>query len=53
MLVKTTYLLLLLHLGAVAKHQILDKDAVFSHMAPGARPAWLPAGVRFIAATDT
>ncbi|HQR90703.1 MAG: cytochrome B [Caulobacter sp. 12-67-6] len=40
MLVKTTYLLLLLHLGAVAKHQILDKDAVFSHMAPGARPGW-------------
>ncbi len=39
-LVKTTYLLLLLHLGAVAKHQILDKDAVFSHMTPGAKPGW-------------
>ncbi|WP_425994488.1 YceI family protein [Caulobacter sp. DWR1-3-2b1] len=39
-LVKTTYLLLLLHLGAVAKHQILDKDEVLSHMAPGARPGW-------------
>ena len=39
-LVKTTYLLLLLHLGAVAKHQILDKDEVFNHMAPGARPGW-------------
>lgn len=37
-LVKLTYLLLVLHLGAVAKHQILDRDAVFGHMAPGARP---------------
>ncbi|WP_454758420.1 YceI family protein [Caulobacter segnis] len=37
-LVKTTYLLLLLHLGAVAKHQILDRDAVFGHMAAGAKP---------------
>ncbi|MBU4432890.1 MAG: YceI family protein [Alphaproteobacteria bacterium] len=46
-LVKFTYLLLLLHLGAVAKHQLLDKDAVFANMAPGAKPglkeprAWL------------
>lgn len=40
LLVKTTYLLLALHLGAVAKHQILDRDAVFGHMAPGARPGW-------------
>lgn len=40
LLVKTTYLLLLLHLGAVAKHQILDKDAVFQNMAPGAKPGW-------------
>jgi cytochrome b561/polyisoprenoid-binding protein YceI len=40
LLVKTTYLLLLLHLGAVAKHQILDKDEVLGHMAPGARPGW-------------
>lgn len=39
-LVKTTYLLLALHLGAVAKHQILDRDEVFGHMAPGARPGW-------------
>lgn len=39
-LVKVTYLLLLLHLGAVAKHQILDKDEVFANMAPGARPGW-------------
>lgn len=39
-LVKTTYLLLALHLGAVAKHQILDKDEVLGHMAPGARPGW-------------
>ena len=41
--------LLLLHLGAVAKHQILDKDEVLGHMAPGAKPgfkeprAWLAA----------
>jgi len=38
LLVKTTYLLLALHLGAVAKHQILDRDAVFGHMAAGAKP---------------
>lgn len=37
-LVKLTYLLLLLHLGAVAKHQILDRDEVFGHMAAGAKP---------------
>ncbi len=37
-LVKLTYLLLLLHLGAVAKHQILDRDEVFGHMAVGAKP---------------
>ncbi|USQ96406.1 YceI family protein [Caulobacter sp. RL271] len=48
-LVKVTYLLLALHLGAVAKHQILDKDDVFGNMAPGAKPglkeprAWLAA----------
>ena len=41
LLVKTTYLLLALHLGAVAKHQILDRDEVLGHMAPGARPGWL------------
>jgi len=40
LLVKTTYLLLTLHLGAVAKHQILDKDEVFGNMAPGAKPGW-------------
>jgi polyisoprenoid-binding protein YceI/cytochrome b561 len=39
-LVKVTYLLLFLHLGAVAKHQLFDKDAVFGHMAAGARPGW-------------
>ncbi|WP_297513124.1 YceI family protein [uncultured Caulobacter sp.] len=39
-LVKLTYVLLALHLGAVAKHQILDRDAVLAHMAPGARPGW-------------
>jgi len=49
LLVKTTYLLLALHLGAVAKHQILDRDEVLAHMAPGAKPgfkeprAWLAA----------
>ncbi|PHY17976.1 YceI family protein [Caulobacter sp. BP25] len=48
-LVKLTYLLLALHLGAVAKHQVLDKDEVFQNMAPGAKPglkeprAWLAA----------
>uniref|UniRef100_B0T0V9 YceI family protein n=1 Tax=Caulobacter sp. (strain K31) TaxID=366602 RepID=B0T0V9_CAUSK len=39
-LVKTTYLLLALHLGAVAKHQILDRDEVLAHMTPGAKPGW-------------
>lgn len=39
-LVKVTYLLLALHLGAVAKHQILDRDEVLARMAPGARPGW-------------
>ncbi len=38
LLVKFTYLLLALHLGAVAKHQILDRDEVFGHMAAGAKP---------------
>jgi cytochrome b561/polyisoprenoid-binding protein YceI len=48
-LVKLTYLLLILHLGAVAKHQVLDRDEVFGHMAAGAKPglkeprAWLAA----------
>jgi len=48
-MVKVTYLLLLLHLGAVAKHQVLDKDGVCGNMAPGAKPglkeprAWLAA----------
>lgn len=39
-LVWLVYGLLALHLGAVAKHQLLDRDAVFGHMAPGARPGW-------------
>ncbi|MDG2521083.1 YceI family protein [Caulobacter segnis] len=39
-LVKLTYVLLLLHLGAVAKHQILDRDQTFGHMAPGAKAGW-------------
>ncbi len=41
LLVKLTYGLLALHLGAVAKHQILDRDEVFRHMAPGAKPGFL------------
>ena len=36
-LVKLTYLLLVLHLGAVAKHQVLDRDEVFGHMAAAPR----------------
>ena len=39
-LVKVAYVLLALHLGAVAKHQVLDRDEVFGHMAAGARPGW-------------
>lgn len=33
--------LLALHLGAVLKHQVLEKDQVFAHMAIGARPGLL------------
>jgi cytochrome b561/polyisoprenoid-binding protein YceI len=40
LLVKLIYALLALHLGAVAKHQLLDRDEVFGHMAVGARPGW-------------
>jgi cytochrome b561/polyisoprenoid-binding protein YceI len=40
LLVKLVYALLALHLGAVAKHQLLDRDEVFAHMAVGARPGW-------------
>lgn len=32
--------LLLLHIGAVLKHQLIVKDSVFSHMAVGARAGW-------------
>jgi cytochrome b561/polyisoprenoid-binding protein YceI len=32
-----TYGLLALHLGAVAKHQVLDRDETLARMAPGAR----------------
>jgi cytochrome b561/polyisoprenoid-binding protein YceI len=39
-LVYLTLALLVLHLGAVAKHQFLDRDEVFARMAPGARPGW-------------
>ncbi|MBO9558231.1 MAG: YceI family protein [Caulobacter sp.] len=40
LLVKLTYALLVLHLGAVFKHQLLDRDEVLGHMAAGARPGW-------------
>lgn len=36
-----TAALLALHLGAVLKHQLLEKDEVFGHMALGAKPGWL------------
>ena len=49
-LVKVTYVLLLLHLGAVAKHQVLDRDEVLGHMAPGARPGWKEPRLRLAAA---
>jgi len=39
-LVYVTVAMLVLHLGAVAKHQLADRDAVFARMAPGARPGW-------------
>jgi cytochrome b561 len=32
--------LIALHLGAAAKHQLLDRDTVLARMAPGARPGW-------------
>ena len=32
--------LLALHIGAVLKHQLIVKDAVFSHMAVGAKTGW-------------
>ncbi|MGR4866650.1 YceI family protein [Caulobacter sp. LARHSG274] len=40
LLVYLTFGLLALHLGAVAKHQLLDRDEVFGHMAAGAKPGW-------------
>lgn len=35
-----TLALLLLHIGAVLKHQLMVKDTVFSHMAVGAKAGW-------------
>lgn len=35
-----TLALLLLHIGAVLKHQLMVKDSVFSHMAVGAKAGW-------------
>jgi cytochrome b561/polyisoprenoid-binding protein YceI len=32
--------MLVMHVGAVLKHQLLVKDTVLGHMAPGARPGW-------------
>lgn len=39
-LVYMTLALLFLHLGAVAKHQLIDRDMVLARMAPGGRPGW-------------
>lgn len=39
-LVWLTLVLLGLHLGAVFKHQIIDRDHVLAHMAPGATTKW-------------
>ncbi|QNQ09672.1 cytochrome b/b6 domain-containing protein [Sphingomonas alpina] len=39
-LVYVTIALLVLHLGAVLKHQLIDRDRVFARMAPGALPGW-------------
>jgi cytochrome b561/polyisoprenoid-binding protein YceI len=39
-LVYLTIALLVLHVGAVLKHQFIDKDKVFARMAPGALPGW-------------
>ncbi|HEX5277226.1 MAG TPA: YceI family protein, partial [Fluviicoccus sp.] len=35
-----TLLLLAAHVGGLLKHQLLVKDTVLAHMAPGARPGW-------------
>ena len=40
LLVFVTIAMLVLHLGAVAKHQLVDRDRVFARMAPGAGPGW-------------
>jgi cytochrome b561/polyisoprenoid-binding protein YceI len=39
-LIIVTFALLFFHLGAVAKHQLIDRDETFGRMAPGARPGW-------------
>ena len=39
-LVYLTLALLFLHLGAVVKHQLVDRDPVLARMAPGSRPGW-------------
>jgi polyisoprenoid-binding protein YceI len=40
LLVFVTVAMLALHLGAVAKHQFVDRDGVLARMVPGARPGW-------------
>jgi polyisoprenoid-binding protein YceI len=40
LLVFVTVAMLALHLGAVAKHQFVDRDGVFARMAPGAKSGW-------------
>jgi len=39
-LVYVTVAMLVLHLSAVAKHQLVDRDDIFARMAPGARSGW-------------
>ncbi len=40
-LVKLTYLLLLVHVGGALKHQLVDRDATLSRMIPGVKPGAL------------
>ncbi|MDB5708154.1 MAG: hypothetical protein JWL96_224 [Sphingomonas bacterium] len=40
LLVFVTVAMLALHLGAVAKHQFVDRDGVLARMAPGAKSGW-------------
>lgn len=40
LLAAVTMLLLAAHVGGLLKHQLIVKDKVLAHMAPGARPGW-------------